>query len=165
MLTGAHIRQRREGVRTPSAGRLPVQRKAVRRRELVVTYSDADSHIGEAEAASDFQWVTNFILQPGYYVLHVIRVIQNQPQKRGGGQIGLIGILVRRHGIAALVGHVNPAGHPRVVVDDAHLDGAVYYMDVKGGFYLDEFVAQGGASSDAELISFITGGCRVRPGR
>ena len=41
--------------------------------------------------------------------------------------------------------------------DDAHLDGAVYYMDVKGGFYLDEFVAQGGASSDAELISFITG--------
>lgn len=41
--------------------------------------------------------------------------------------------------------------------DDAHLDGAVYYMDVKGGFYLDEFVAQGGASSDAELIAFITG--------
>ena len=41
--------------------------------------------------------------------------------------------------------------------DDSHLDGAVYIMDVKGGFYLDEFVAQGGASSDAELISFITG--------
>ncbi len=40
--------------------------------------------------------------------------------------------------------------------DDAHLDGAVYYMDVKGGFYLDEFVAQGGVSSDAELIGFIT---------
>ena len=41
--------------------------------------------------------------------------------------------------------------------DDSHMDGAVYIMDVKGGFYLDEFVAQGGASSDAELISFITG--------
>lgn len=37
------------------------------KRELVVTYNDDDSHIGEAEAASDFQWVTNFILQPGYY--------------------------------------------------------------------------------------------------
>lgn len=41
--------------------------------------------------------------------------------------------------------------------DDSHMDGAVYIMDVKGGFYLDEFIAQGGASSDAELISFITG--------
>ena len=41
--------------------------------------------------------------------------------------------------------------------DDAHLDGAVYSMDVKGGFYLDEFVDQGGASSDRELIDFITG--------
>ncbi len=41
--------------------------------------------------------------------------------------------------------------------DDAHLDGAVYIMDVKGGFYLDDFVAQGGASSDSELIDFITG--------
>ena len=41
--------------------------------------------------------------------------------------------------------------------DDAHLDGAVYRMDVKGGFYLDEFVAQGGAESDKELIDFITG--------
>lgn len=41
--------------------------------------------------------------------------------------------------------------------DDSHMDGAVYIMDVKGGFYLDEFVSQGGASSDTELISFITG--------
>lgn len=37
------------------------------KRELVVTYNDNDAHIGEAEAASDRQWVTNFILQPGYY--------------------------------------------------------------------------------------------------
>ena len=36
-------------------------------RQLVVTYNDADDHIGEAEAASDFQWITNFLIQPGYY--------------------------------------------------------------------------------------------------
>ena len=41
--------------------------------------------------------------------------------------------------------------------DDAHLDGSVYTMEVKGGFYLDEFIEQGGAESDAELIDFITG--------
>ncbi len=38
-----------------------------------------------------------------------------------------------------------------------HLDGSVYTMEVKGGFYLDDFIAQGGAKSDAELIDFITG--------
>lgn len=36
-------------------------------RKLVVTYNDGDSAIGEAEGASDFQWVTNFIIQPDYY--------------------------------------------------------------------------------------------------
>ena len=36
-------------------------------RQLVVHYNDGDAALGEAEAASDFQWVTNFILQPGYY--------------------------------------------------------------------------------------------------
>ena len=41
--------------------------------------------------------------------------------------------------------------------NDAHKDGAVYTMHVKGGFYLDDFVAQGGVASDAELISFVTG--------
>lgn len=40
--------------------------------------------------------------------------------------------------------------------DDSHYDGAVYRMDVSGGYYFDEFLAQGGASSDTELISFIT---------
>lgn len=40
--------------------------------------------------------------------------------------------------------------------NDAHLDGSVYIMEVKGGFYLDEFVEQGGVSSDKELINFIT---------
>ncbi len=42
------------------------------------------------------------------------------------------------------------------VRNDDHLDGDVYMMKVKGGFYLDEFVAQGGVSSDSELITFIT---------
>lgn len=36
-------------------------------RQLVITYNDADGHIGEAEGSSDFQWVTNFIIQPDYY--------------------------------------------------------------------------------------------------
>lgn len=40
--------------------------------------------------------------------------------------------------------------------NDAHLDGAVYTMHVKGGFYLDDFVAQGGVKSDKELINFVT---------
>lgn len=40
--------------------------------------------------------------------------------------------------------------------NDDHLDGAVYSMEVKGDFYLDDFVAQGGVSSDTELIQFIT---------
>ena len=33
----------------------------------MVTYNDGDAHIGEREAESDFQWITNFIIQPGYY--------------------------------------------------------------------------------------------------
>lgn len=40
--------------------------------------------------------------------------------------------------------------------NDAHLDGAVYTMHVKGDFYLDEFVAQGGVKNDTELIAFVT---------
>lgn len=40
--------------------------------------------------------------------------------------------------------------------NDAHMDGAVYEMRVKGGFYLDDFIARGGVKSDKELIDFIT---------
>ncbi len=40
--------------------------------------------------------------------------------------------------------------------NDSHHDGAVYTMNVNGGFYLDKFVEQGGVKSDAELIAFIT---------
>lgn len=36
-------------------------------RQLVVTYNDDDAHIGESEATSDYQWITNFIILPEYY--------------------------------------------------------------------------------------------------
>ena len=36
-------------------------------RQLLITYNDQDSYIGQAEEDSDFQWVTNFVIQPGYY--------------------------------------------------------------------------------------------------
>ena len=39
--------------------------------------------------------------------------------------------------------------------NDAHMDGAVYALNVKGGFYLEDFVAQGGVSNDTELIAFV----------
>ena len=40
--------------------------------------------------------------------------------------------------------------------NEEHGDGAVYRMDVKGDFYFQKFLDQGGASNDADLISFIT---------
>ncbi len=40
--------------------------------------------------------------------------------------------------------------------NDSHLDGAVYRMNVQGGFYFDDYLENGGAKSDKELISFIT---------
>ena len=40
--------------------------------------------------------------------------------------------------------------------DEAHRDGAVYQLNVSGGYYFDDFLAQGGASTDSALISFIT---------
>ena len=40
--------------------------------------------------------------------------------------------------------------------DHEHQDGAVYRMDVSGGFYFDDFLAQGGAANDGDLINFIT---------
>ena len=66
--------------------------------------------------------------------------------------IGIFAIAVVWHNeISALAGM-------RLVRErqDDHLDGAVYTMKVRGGFYLDEFVEQGGVKSDAELIGFIT---------
>ena len=43
------------------------------------------------------------------------------------------------------------------VRNDENKEGSVYYMKVKGGFYFDKFLEQGGASNDKELINFITG--------
>ena len=40
--------------------------------------------------------------------------------------------------------------------DEAHRDGAVYQINFSGDYFFDEFLLQGGASNDAELISFIT---------
>ena len=40
--------------------------------------------------------------------------------------------------------------------DGAHRDGAVYQINFSGDYFFDEFLSQGGASNDAELISFIT---------
>ena len=40
--------------------------------------------------------------------------------------------------------------------DTAHHDGAVYELTVSGNYYFDDFLAQGGASNDSELISFVT---------
>lgn len=36
-------------------------------RELNVIYNDDDERIGTTEASADYQWITNFILQPDYY--------------------------------------------------------------------------------------------------
>ncbi len=38
----------------------------------------------------------------------------------------------------------------------SHRDGSVYTMHVPGGFYLEDFIAQGGAANDSELIDFVT---------
>ena len=38
---------------------------------------------------------------------------------------------------------------------DLNGEGAVYTMKVSGGFYLDDFVAQGGVSGDQQLVDFV----------
>lgn len=40
--------------------------------------------------------------------------------------------------------------------NDENDEGSVYSMEVKGGYYFDEFLESGGASNDKELINFIT---------
>ena len=41
--------------------------------------------------------------------------------------------------------------------NDANEEGSVYSMNVKGGYYFEDFLEGGGASNDSELIDFITG--------
>lgn len=40
--------------------------------------------------------------------------------------------------------------------DLSHDDGYTYEMTVSGDYYFDEFLEQGGASNDDELIQFVT---------
>lgn len=40
--------------------------------------------------------------------------------------------------------------------NDEHLDGAVYQMKIAGDYYFDEYLEQGGATNDKDLIQFIT---------
>lgn len=40
--------------------------------------------------------------------------------------------------------------------NDANQEGSVYRMDVKGGFYFDDFLSGGGVSTDSQLIAYIT---------
>ncbi len=40
--------------------------------------------------------------------------------------------------------------------NDANKEGAVYSMKMKGGYYFDKFLEQGGAKNDTDLIAFIT---------
>ena len=44
-----------------------------------------------------------------------------------------------------------------VQAKDENKSAPVYIMDVKGNYYFDDFIEQGGVSSDAELIDFIVG--------
>ena len=37
------------------------------KREMKVYYNESDAALGESEAANDFQYITNFIVTPGYY--------------------------------------------------------------------------------------------------
>jgi len=39
--------------------------------------------------------------------------------------------------------------------DEAHKDGATYYINVKGGYYFDEYLEQGGCATDDELVAFV----------
>lgn len=40
---------------------------------------------------------------------------------------------------------------------DENSSGPVYVMDVQGGYYYEEYLAQGGAENDSELVDFVVG--------
>lgn len=44
----------------------------------------------------------------------------------------------------------------KIAQDMSHGDGYTYEMTISGDYYFDEFLEQGGATSDQELISFVT---------
>lgn len=39
--------------------------------------------------------------------------------------------------------------------NEEHQDGATYYLEVKGGYYFDEYLEQGGCATDDELVNFV----------
>ncbi len=60
--------------------------------------------------------------------------------------------------IAVWHNEISTVSSMKMIVDrnDAHKDGAVYTMNVKGGYYFDDFIKMGGVQNDKELLSFIT---------
>ena len=76
----------------------------------------------------------------------------------------ILGVLLAL--VIVLVGTVYAIWHDEITTllsfqqvtqrDESHKDGSVYVLNVSGGYHFDEFLAQGGASNDTELISFIT---------
>ena len=76
----------------------------------------------------------------------------------------ILGVLLAL--VIVLVGTVYAVWHDEITTllsfqqvtqrDESHKDGSVYVLNVSGGYHFDEFLAQGGASNDTELISFIT---------
>ena len=76
----------------------------------------------------------------------------------------ILGVLLAL--VIVLVGTVYAIWHDEITTllsfqqvtqrDESHQDGSVYVLNVSGGYHFDEFLAQGGASNDTELISFIT---------
>ena len=67
-------------------------------------------------------------------------------------------VLVALVGAAAIVwrNEISTVANFKKVADrnDAHGDGAVSRMEVAGGYYFDDFLAQGGASSDGVTCEF-----------
>ena len=76
----------------------------------------------------------------------------------------ILGVLLAL--VIVLVGTVYAVWHDEITTllsfqqvtqrDESHKDGSVYVLNVSGGYHFDEFLAQGGASNDTDLISFIT---------
>ena len=77
-----------------------------------------------------------------------------------GVAAGVLALLLAAFGAVWMIWgpELRTLGSFRKILDrnDAHLDGAVYEMTVSGDYYFEDFLAQGGVSTDADLIAFIT---------
>ena len=73
----------------------------------------------------------------------------------------IVGVFVILFAVVAIMwrNEISSIMSIEMLVDGSNAEhGApVYKMDVKGGYYFDEFIEQGGVSSDQELINFIVG--------